>query len=85
MAQGGVRSTICRKDPMDKLGLEMPLLADIFERLHGGFYCRDAPMAKDEAAKAIDDLRQKNRRACSHSALMYSVVRIIVVMYLGPT
>ena len=52
MAQGDVRSILCRRDLMDKLGLEMPLLADIFETLRAeGYYCGDTPMTKDEAVR----------------------------------
>ena len=58
MAEGDVRSILCRRDLMDELGLEMPLLADVFETLRSeGYYFGDAPMTIDEAVRAIRDLR----------------------------
>lgn len=60
VAEGDVHQILCRRDLMDNMGLEMPLLADMFETLREEkFYFGSTPFAKDEAVKAIRDLLQE--------------------------
>jgi cobalt/nickel transport system ATP-binding protein len=59
VAEGDVHQILCRRDLMDKLGLEMPLLADIFEILRDErLYSGATPLARDEAVKVLRDLLQ---------------------------
>jgi len=62
VAEGDVHQILCRRDLMDKLSLEMPLLVDLFETLRDeGLYSGATPLARDEAVKAIRDLCESNR------------------------
>jgi hypothetical protein len=46
---------------MEGLGLEMPILADVFERLNrDGIHSQDTPMTRAEAADAIRQILKKN-------------------------
>lgn len=57
VADGDVRQILCRRDLMNGLGLEMPLLADLFEKLREEkIYLGATPFAVDMAAKEIADL-----------------------------
>ncbi|OPY51611.1 MAG: putative ABC transporter ATP-binding protein [Methanosaeta sp. PtaU1.Bin112] len=57
VADGDVRQILCRRNLMKGLGLEMPLLADLFERLREEkIYSGATPFAADIAAKEIIDL-----------------------------
>ena len=59
-ADGPARSIFCRRDLMSKMGLEMPILADIFESLREeGSYCGETPIARDEAMRIIRELQQE--------------------------
>ncbi|MDD4162005.1 MAG: ATP-binding cassette domain-containing protein [Methanothrix sp.] len=62
VAEGDVHQILCRRDLMDQLGLEMPLLADLFQTLREvGIYFGATPFEKDDAVKAIKDLLQKEK------------------------
>lgn len=63
VADGDVRQILCSRDLMDGLGLEMPLLVDLFETLREeGCYSGVTPFAKEAAAKAINDMLQIKKR-----------------------
>ncbi len=51
---GDVREVLLRRDILEELGLEMPLLADIFEELRkDGLYSGPAPFTKEEVMAAL--------------------------------
>lgn len=57
VAEGPVRQILCRRDLMDGLGLEMPILADLFDSLQAeGLYSGDIPLIRDDAVAAIKKL-----------------------------
>jgi cobalt/nickel transport system ATP-binding protein len=59
---GSVRDVLARRDLLEGLGLEMPLLADLFETLRDdGIYRGPTPFTKEEALDAVRDLLDKNR------------------------
>jgi cobalt/nickel transport system ATP-binding protein len=63
VADGDVRQILCSRDLMDGLGLEMPLLVDLFETLREeGGYSGVTPFAKGEAVKAINDMLPIKKR-----------------------
>jgi len=57
VAEGSVHQIMSRRDLMDDLGLEMPILADLFETLQEeGLYSGAIPFKKDEAVGAIREM-----------------------------
>jgi cobalt/nickel transport system ATP-binding protein len=57
VAEGSVHQIMSRRDLMDDLGLEMPILADLFETLQKeGLYSGAIPFKKDEAVGTIREM-----------------------------
>ena len=60
-AMGSTRQILGNRALMEGLGLEMPILADVFERLHSeNIYSPITPMTKDEAIDAVREILKKN-------------------------
>ncbi|MDD4579284.1 MAG: ATP-binding cassette domain-containing protein [Methanothrix sp.] len=60
-AMGSTRQILGNRELMEGLGLEMPILADVFERLNrDGIHSQDTPMTRAEAADAIRQILKKN-------------------------
>ena len=57
VAQGETRNIMRRRDLLEGLGLELPLLADLFEELREeGRYLGQTPFTKEEAKRALQNL-----------------------------
>ena len=60
-AMGSTRQILGNRELMEGLGLEMPILADVFERLHSeNIHSPITPMTKDEAIDAVREIIKKN-------------------------
>jgi cobalt/nickel transport system ATP-binding protein len=60
-ATGSVKQILGDRKLMESLGLEMPILADVFERLNDeGIHSTLTPMTKEEAVDAITLILKKN-------------------------
>ena len=60
-AMGSTRQILGNRALMEGLGLEMPILADVFERLHEeNIHLPITPMTKDEAIDAVREIIKKN-------------------------
>jgi cobalt/nickel transport system ATP-binding protein len=60
VAEGAVHQIMSRRDLMDDLGLEMPILADLFKTLQEeSLYSGAIPFKKDEAIGALREMLRK--------------------------
>ncbi|MDD1762792.1 MAG: ATP-binding cassette domain-containing protein [Methanothrix sp.] len=60
-AMGSTRQILGNRALMEGLGLEMPILADVFERLHEeNIHSPITPMTKDEAIDVVREILKKN-------------------------
>jgi cobalt/nickel transport system ATP-binding protein len=60
VASGGTREILLQRDLLARLGLEMPILPDLFEQLRAdGVYSGPTPFAREEARETLRNLLQK--------------------------
>jgi len=59
---GEVKEVMLRRDILEELGLEMPLLAEVFEELRKeGLYLGPTPFTKEEAKSALNELIHRKK------------------------
>jgi cobalt/nickel transport system ATP-binding protein len=60
VASGGTREILLQRDLLARLGLEMPILPDLFEQLRSdGGYFGPTPFTREEARETLNNLFQK--------------------------